>query len=170
MSNDVLGNLAPYYFQTAYVVRDLEAAEEWFKKIMGVPMWVRSEVTLGEGCTFRGKPADSAMRLSLGFANEVQIELIEPLRGVSMYTEFLEQKGPGLNHIGFAVPDYDKAFAELKDAGLEAIQEGQLATTRFSYFDCEAYGASIIELLGFDEGTLAAMAQMKEAAKAAHHS
>ena len=49
MSNDVLGNLAPYYFQTAYVVRDLEAAEEWFKKIMGVPMWVRSEVTLGEG-------------------------------------------------------------------------------------------------------------------------
>ena len=169
MSNDALGRLAPHFFQVAYVIRDLEAAEKWFQRIMGVPFFTRSEIVLGEGCTYRGKPADSAMRLSLGFAGEVQIELIEALRGQSIYTEFMEAKGPGLHHVAFSVPDVDATVAELCAAGLVPIQEGSFGDGRvkFSYFDCDAEGASVIEILGFDAATTAAMEQMKQAAKAA---
>ena len=35
--SDPVSRLAPYYFQVAYVVREIEAAENWFKQVMGVP-------------------------------------------------------------------------------------------------------------------------------------
>lgn len=54
------------------------------------------DIVLGAECTYRRPPVDSTMRLALGFAGEVQIELIEPLRGVSIYTELLESRGAGL--------------------------------------------------------------------------
>lgn len=164
-----LADLHRHYFQTAYVVRDLAAAEGWFGRVLGVPQWTRFDVEVGAGCTFRGRPADSAMRVSLGYAGEVQIELIEPARGVSMYTEFLDAKGPGLHHIAFAVPDYDATVSALAAEGLEPIQQGVTpdGQVRFTYFDCDRYGASVIEILGFTPAMAAAMDAMKAAARAA---
>lgn len=168
-ARSALADLASHYFQTAYVVRDLAAAEAWFGRILGVPQWTTFDMEVGAGCTYRGRPADSAMRLSLGYAGDVQIELIQPTRGVSMYTEFLEAKGPGLHHIAFAVPDYDATVAVLAAEGLEAIQAGVTpdGQVRFTYFDCATAGASVIEILGFSPAMAAAMEEMKAAARAA---
>lgn len=168
MTNE-LDALAAHYFQIAWVVRDLDAAEEWFGRVMGVPAWARFDVVLGEESRYRGRPADSAMRLSLGYAGEVQVELIESQRGPSIYTEFLERKGPGLHHVAFAVPDFDATVARLREQGLPELSSGTLGggSVKFAYFDCEEAGASVIEILGFDAATTDAMAQMKAAAYAA---
>lgn len=161
--------LAAHYFQTAWVVRDLAAAEEWFGRVMGVPAWTRFDVVLGEESRYRGRPADSAMAISLGYAGEVQIELIESVRGPNIYTEFLDAKGPGLHHIAFAVPDFDATVAQLREERLPELSSGILngGSVKFAYFDCAAAGASVIEILGFDAATTDAMAQMKAAAYAA---
>jgi catechol 2,3-dioxygenase-like lactoylglutathione lyase family enzyme len=160
---DAIETLAPHFFQVAYVVDDLEAAEDWFKKIWGVPVFLRMEnVTLGALCTYRGKPADSSMHISLGYAKDVQIELIQSVRGPSLYTEFLERKGPGLHHVAFAVPNFADTVERLKNSGLEAISEGYFETgTHFAYFDCEANGASVIEILGFSPSTWEFMERIK---------
>jgi catechol 2,3-dioxygenase-like lactoylglutathione lyase family enzyme len=160
---DGISALAPYFFQMAYVVRDIEAAEEWFRRIMGVPIFTRlPNICLAEGCTYRGKPSNSEAHLSLGYAGDTQLELIEALRGPSLYTEFMDEHGPGLHHVGFSVPDYDATVAALLDEGLELATEGLVGTgTHFAYFDCEAAGASFIEILHFDDATLAFMEQLK---------
>ncbi|AMN47018.1 hypothetical protein ACG33_07890 [Steroidobacter denitrificans] len=155
--------LGPYYFQTAYVVRDLAAAEKWFGRILSVPAWTTMEIVLGEGCYYRGKPADSSMKLSLGYAGDVQIELIEPARGASIYEEFIEKKGYGLHHIAFSVPDFEEAVKMLTSRGLTAMSSGVLSDggVKFAYFDCEDAGASVIEILGFDAATTEFMEKMK---------
>jgi methylmalonyl-CoA/ethylmalonyl-CoA epimerase len=164
--NDVLAGLAPNLFQVAYVVRDMEAAEQWFKSILGVPSFFRmANVEVGEGCSYRGQPADYASNLSLGYLGDIQIELIEPVRGPSPYTEFLDQKGPGLHHLAFLVPDFEATVAFLGDSGLELVSDGQLGPgSQFAYFDCGAEGFSVIEILGFDQAIRGFMDQIKSGA------
>ena len=94
MTNAIPAAIAPHFFQVAYVVRDLAAAETWFRDVLGVPSWFRMEnLAFGADCSYRGRPSDFAVHLSVGYLRETQIELIEPIRGESLYTEFLERKG-----------------------------------------------------------------------------
>ena len=164
MTDEALDAIAPHFVQTGYVVRDLAACEAWFQKVMGVPAWTRMEnMAFGADCSYRGRPADYAAHLSVGYLGEAQIELIEPVRGDSPYTEFLESKGPGLHHLAFDVPDFDATVAALGKAGLELLAAGAVGPgSQFAYFDCELAEASAIEILGFDEGTRAFMAQLKQ--------
>lgn len=161
--SDVMSTLAPHFYQVGYVVRDLGAAEEWFKRIMGVRQFMRMEnVVMAPPCRYRGRPADLAIDLSIGYVRDTQIELIQPIRGTSIYSEFLEAKGPGLHHIMFAVPDFGAAVSQLRAAGMESIQDGALGSgLEFAYFDCDAGGASVIEIVCFDAATLASMEQLK---------
>ena len=56
---DVYRRLAPYYFQTAWIVRNQAQAERRFEQVMGIPEWLRFDVTLREGCSYRGGPSDT---------------------------------------------------------------------------------------------------------------
>ena len=164
MTSTVLDAIAAHFFQVAYVVRDLKAAEAWFQRILGVPSWFRMEnVAFGADCSYRGRPSDSAAHLSIGYLRETQIELIEPIRGESLYTEFLAAKGPGLHHVAFDVPDFSATVAALRESGLELVAQGQMGPgNEFAYFDCGAHGTSLIEILGFDEAMHGFMNQLKQ--------
>jgi catechol 2,3-dioxygenase-like lactoylglutathione lyase family enzyme len=164
MTNQALTAIAPHFVQMGYVVRDLAAAERWFQQVLGVPSWTRMEnMAFGAECSYRGRPADYTAHLSIGHLGDTQIELIEPLRGESPYTEFLENRGPGLHHLAFDVPDFDATIGALGETGLEPIAMGSVGPgSRFAYFDCESAQASVIEILGYDEGTHAFMEQLKQ--------
>lgn len=164
MTNAIPDAIAPYFVQVGYVVRDLQAAETWFEQTLGVPSLFRMEnVTFGADCSYRGRPYDAAVHISLGYLGETQIELIQPVRGDSIYTEFLEQKGPGLHHLGFDVPDFAASLDTLLESGLELVAQGQMGPgNEFAYFDCGAHGTSLIEILGFDEAMHGFMNQLKQ--------
>lgn len=164
MPPQALDALAPHFFQVAYVTRDIAGAEDWFKRIMGVPAFTRMEnVAFGADCTFRGAPADCAAHLSLGYLRETQVELIEPVRGKSLYTEFLDERGPGLHHVAFDVPDFSATVSALCESGLEMIMRGQVGPgSDFAYFDTGEAETSVIEILGFSEAIRAFMKQLRE--------
>ena len=164
MTNAIPAAIAPYFVQVGYVVRDLPAAETWFEQTLGVPPFFRMEnVTFGPDCSYRGRPYDAAVHISLGYLGETQIELIEPIRGESLYTEFLAAKGPGLHHVAFDVPDFSATVAALRESGLELVAQGQMGPgNEFAYFDCGAHGTSLIEILGFDEAMHGFMNQLKQ--------
>ncbi len=127
MTTAAVDALAPYFFQVAYVVRDIAAAEEQFRQWLGVPSWFRmNDMEFGADCSFRGRPSDSAAHLSIGWLRDTQVELIEPLRGESLYQEFLDAKGPGLHHIAFDVPDFDATIATLSESGLDLLAKGRV--------------------------------------------
>lgn len=101
--------------QIAWVTNDLDATETVLTALLGAKKWVRMPgVHFGpDACVDRGKPADHVADISLSYAGDMQLELIAPVRGDSIYTDFLASNGPGLHHICRDVADFDDAILEI---------------------------------------------------------
>ena len=86
-----------------------------------------------------------ACRVQIG---SLTLEMHQPIEGESLWKEFLETKGEGINHLGFFVDDVDREEAKLVEKGFAVLyssrfQNGGGAT----YFDTGKVGNLIIELL-----------------------
>ena len=51
------------------------------------------------------------------------MELIRPLDPEGAVARFLESRGEGLHHVAFEVDDLDAALADLRERGVELIDE-----------------------------------------------
>lgn len=138
-------------FQVCWVVEDIDQAERWFTETLGVPRWFRfADVHFGpELCRYRGEPADYVIHVSLGYAGDQQLELIQPVLGQSLYAEHLEQHGPGLHHVAWVPDDYHGTLAAARAQGLTVTQEGKFEgiDLEFAYLDGTAGSAPHIELM-----------------------
>jgi methylmalonyl-CoA epimerase len=56
-------------------------------------------------------------------AANVLIELLEPTDPNSTVSRFLERRGPGLHHLCFGTPNIREHLRDLKDKGVELIDE-----------------------------------------------
>jgi catechol 2,3-dioxygenase-like lactoylglutathione lyase family enzyme len=132
--------------QIAWVTRDLDATERALTTLLGAKKWIRMRgVHFGpDTCTYRGRPADFVADISLSYAGDTQLELIAPVQGESIYTEFLDSGGPGLHHVCIEADDIDRALVE-RDA--EVVQRGVMAGgIEFAYVSAEAAGVPYIEI------------------------
>lgn len=135
--------------QVAWVVTDLDAAEQLFAGQFGTGAWTRLEAIhfAPDSCTYRGQPADFTADVSLAYSGDLQLELIRPVSGDSIYTEFLAASGPGLHHVCWEVDDLEAAVAAAGRAGLDVLQRGTMAgMMEFAYVDGAAAGAPYVEL------------------------
>ena len=161
-----LTDLAPHFFQVAYVVPNLEEAEAWFGRTFGVSYFERMEgVAMGEGCRHRGGPSDGVLDISLGFFGVTQVELVKPAGGTSIHSEFQDAGGTGLHHIAFVVPDFAATTARLTEELGEPAADGVIAggmRVDFAYYECNSAAASTIEILGFDAAARDFMTELKQ--------
>jgi hypothetical protein len=152
--------------QTAWVVPDVAATEAHLTSLTGVKGWTRlPDIRFGpDTCTYRGAPADFVAHISMTYVGDMQLELIQPVSGESIYTEFLDRTGGGLHHLCWEVDDLDKALAEAADAAVPVVQAGDMAggAIRFAYLDGAAHGVPYVELAQLDDGMKAFYAQIKE--------
>lgn len=160
---DRLGPLAKGFYQVSYVVADLDEAETFFKRTLGVRSFGRLSL----------KPRSTEMKSAPGFPGlngvvaladmgGMELELIQPTGG-GWYAEFLHRKGPGLHHLGFRPgfrpEDFDAAVRFLGELGFAPVIQGTaifdvaqpdgsvaMGRTQFAYFDLEFAGASCIEI------------------------
>ena len=104
--------------QIAWVTNDLTATETTLSALLGVPRWFRMAGVhfAPDTCTYRGEPADCVADISLSYAGDMQLEVIAPTWGDSVYSEFLERCGPGLHHICRDIGDSDAFTAALDEA------------------------------------------------------
>jgi methylmalonyl-CoA/ethylmalonyl-CoA epimerase len=159
--------LAPNFFQVSYVVRDMDAAQEWFKRVLGVRHFGTFETFLGPDFKFRMRGrAHPGIKIKvamarLGAGGRYELELIEPERSDNIYNEFLEQHGPGLHHVAYVVPDFDKAVAPVLAAGMQPLIEFENPGTRGAYFDLRPAGASIIEVVEYNKQAASGLDALK---------
>ena len=138
--------------QICFVTNDLENTQRFLHDHMGTGRFRVFEDIRFRDLTYRGKPADFRLDLSLAYAGDTQFEVIQPLEGPSLYTEFLDSRGPGLHHLGFLVEDFDAAARTYEANGYQAAQSGTFgAATRFAYYDTEARCGAIMELIECDD-------------------
>ena len=103
--------------QVCWVVEDIEAAMvQHDVRWMHIP-----DVRFGpDDCTYRGAPADFVVQVAIGYSGDLQLELIAPVSGDSLYTEHLREHGPGLHHVAWEPDDFEAAVA----AAPEVVQQG----------------------------------------------
>ena len=131
--------------QIAWVTRDQDATEKALTMLLGTKKWIPMPVHFGpDTCTYRGRPADFVADISMSYAGDTQLELIAPVTGESIYTEFLDRAGPGLHHICIEADDVERALAE---RNAEVVQRGLMpGGMEFAYVSAEAAGVPYIEI------------------------
>lgn len=111
--------------QVAYVFEELEPAVEKIGRRLGITRWLGWRYTADylPKREYRGQPGNFE---SWGVVPEFSpaFEIIAPLSGESVFTEFLSSHGPGLHHLGYFVPSLDNERTRLNALGLEQVQYG----------------------------------------------
>ena len=132
------------------IVRDMDKAIEYYQSL-GIGPFERLKNVVPIQNKVLGKPIkldDIKFRVRIARMGRGGFELIQPVAGKSLWKEFLETKGEGINHLGFLVDDIDKETAKLEEKGFKVLwssrfQNGGGAT----YFDTAQVGGVILELV-----------------------
>jgi len=131
--NSLLRAIEPGFFQQAFIVADVASAQRACV-VLGCDVFVDVPATDLE-YNLRGETVSAALALAFGRSGNVQIELIQPVRGKSLHAEFLASKGPGVHHRGFLVDDLDEATSNGATLGFPAVMRGDFGNLRFCYLD-----------------------------------
>ena len=154
LPNSMFGETA----QVCIVTRDLDALLRTYVEDFGIGPWWVQEYKAPEltDTTFRGRPGTFSMRLALAWTGRLNWELIQPLDGPSIYHEFLDTRGEGMQHVGVTLKDmgmdWDACYAAFRARGMEPIQEGRWGGVRFCYFDTEGPARIVFEVIDRPEG------------------
>jgi hypothetical protein len=93
----LLEQIAAGFFQQAFVVDDLAAAERAMTATLGCGPFVDLPATDLE-YDLRGARVSAALAIGFARSGNVQIEVIQPVRGEGIHVEFLASNGPGAHH------------------------------------------------------------------------
>jgi len=92
-------------------VKDLEASNTLFEKLLGVPHYKTEEV------------ASEGVKTSFFKSGPNKIELLEATKPDSPIAKYLEKKGEGIHHVAFAVEDIVSEIERLKGEGFVVLNE-----------------------------------------------
>jgi hypothetical protein len=112
--------------QICVIVPDLDQAVVNYWEIFGIGPWhfYTYGKPLVKRMTRRGRPCAYRMRVALANVGALRIELIEPLEGDTVYSEFVEKHGYGIHHVGVLIESMTEALHKAEKAGLEMTQDG----------------------------------------------
>jgi len=138
--------------QVGILVPDLTAAVRSYQATLNLDDWLIYTYTPDNvpEMTYRGDPGHYAMRLAMA-GTRPQIELIEPLVGPSVYQEWIDQRGYGVQHLGIHVPHIAAVAGSLTNEGWLPAQTGRGygvdGDGAFAYYDTVASLGLMLELI-----------------------
>ena len=141
--------------QIAVVVWDIERAARRYADIFGleVPSSILTAPKEETNVRYRGQPTDARAKLAfLQMGPQLNIELIEPVGGPSVWQEHLDSHGEGVHHIAFRVESMDEVLAYLDGEGVPAVQRGDFTGGQYAYVDSAADLGVMLELLASTSG------------------
>jgi methylmalonyl-CoA/ethylmalonyl-CoA epimerase len=135
--------------QIGIIVRDIQKVADNYRTIFGIGPWqiVRMEPPILREVTLRGKPVEASMLAAIAQSGSLQLELIQPLDGPSIWKEFLDEKGEGLHHVQLNVQNPKVVLAALKEMGVDVLMSGKIGPNTFYYLDTELLLGSIYEFI-----------------------
>lgn len=140
--------------QIAFVVDDIEAYLRRFARLFNVetPAYRVTNPYEQTHLTYKGQPSTTA-RAKLGFIQleNITLEFIEPIGGPSIWRDFLEKHGPGVQHIAFEVNSAQTIIAAFEEEGIPLGQTSEFTGGRAAYLAVQAILGCDIELLEHDQ-------------------
>ena len=95
----------------AIAVEDIEKAVSYYQNSLGAKLVHRERIE------------SDGVEEALLIVAESYIQLLTPTSESSPVTRFLAKRGEGLHHIGWRVPDCAAALEEVKEEGVEVIDQ-----------------------------------------------
>lgn len=116
------------FVQIGVVVRDLDKSVRALTEIFGIgpfrtidwPPDDRTDVQR----FYHGQPGEFTARMAFTELGPVELELIQPGGGDSIWADFLRERGEGIHHIRFNVPDLEPMIEYLAGEGIQVAQMG----------------------------------------------
>ena len=142
-------------YQVGIVVHDLEKSIERCQNTFGIGPWeiMNIDPSTFSDMTYRGKPVQHKFRAALTMVGPMQLELIEPIEGDNIFSDFLKEHGEGVHHLGHVmVKNLDEAIQTLEKEGFPCLQSGCFPGGGYAYIDTLKTMGTIIELLAIPEG------------------
>ncbi|MDO8751612.1 MAG: VOC family protein [Dehalococcoidia bacterium] len=134
----------PSQLHIGAVVRDLDKTINYLSSTFGIGPWdirerryPKEQVVVGKG--------PFAYRVAFAAMGPIELELIEVVEGSTIHAEFLANKGEGLHHIGFRVPDLQQVEASLQRHGVGVTQSAFREGARYAYMDPSELGGITFE-------------------------
>jgi methylmalonyl-CoA epimerase len=122
---------------------DFEGALALYEKTLGMPLAHRE--------TVESQGVEAAL-LDVG---EGHVELLRPLGDDTPVGKYLTKTGPGLHHVAYAVDDIEQVLQQLKDAGIELIDEEPrvgIRDSRVAFIHPRSTGGVLTEIVQPAEG------------------
>ena len=136
--------------QVGWVVKDLDRVVDYWEKL-GLKNIRRAGIQEFPDITYRGKKTPLTMKQAFADIGGVEIEWIQPVKGVSVYDEYLRKHGDGVHHLAFAVSspaqlDEQRKYFDAK--GVKTLQYGSWQGTKgkglFAYLDTAPQGGGVM--------------------------
>jgi catechol 2,3-dioxygenase-like lactoylglutathione lyase family enzyme len=154
------------FAQIAWVVSDIQAAEKFFREVIGVPNFAKMENLRSEDLegTYYEQSGNYVFHLYMAYSGESLIELIQPVSGQSIFNDYLK-KHPygGVQHIAYTVAeaDLDKAISELTNKGYPVITSLNLPVAKVAFFDTSKEIGVVTEIIGLTAAGVEFLQQLK---------
>ena len=147
------------FVQIGVVVEDLDKSIKNLTEIFGMgpfrvidwPPADRSDIQK----YYHGEPADFTARMAFTELGSIELELIQPVSGESIWDDFLRERGGGVHHIRFNVDDIQSVQSFLDEHGIISAQHGSgiRPGTTWMNFASEEQVGFIIEIMNVLPGT-----------------
>ena len=111
---------------------------ENYQDTLGIGSWSLRTIDSSwmSDMTYRGRPVQHVFKVAHAKLGTMDLELIQPVEGDNIYSEFLEQSGEGLHHLGHVkVGNLDEAIQTLENAGFPCLQSGRFPGGGYAYMD-----------------------------------
>lgn len=114
--------------QIGLLVDDLDKVTKNLEQIFGIgPFEIVNFPPAGNEDVkreYKGEAADFTAKFCFFNLGNIQLEIIQPLTGKSIWRDFIEKNGPGLHHIKFSIPEHAPVRQYLESEGIEIEQMG----------------------------------------------
>jgi catechol 2,3-dioxygenase-like lactoylglutathione lyase family enzyme len=112
-----------FAFHIGLVVRDIETTSAVYSELLGVKQW-HTWLNDREGLPTNPETAGQrgTVRAAYGRAPGQTIELLQPIDGTTIWSNFLRDHGEGVQHIGFWTRDLPAALEKAIAFGAKIVQ------------------------------------------------
>lgn len=132
------------------IVKDMNQAMEYYQSLGIGPFGPPPTVGSINKMMF-GKPVEPGtfkIEEKMTQMGPMQFQLLQPVLGASLWMEFLETRGEGINHLSFLVGDIEREQRKMEEKGFKALYSSRFpGGGGVVNFDTRKVGGTVIEFV-----------------------